>query len=332
MAEDEFSIRPSVLVGETADTGLYRGVTILRNERINPVAVVEVSSSSEGVVCGIREIKSLLLKILPEANREVWALDDGLQMSKDEVVLRIKAPYSSFGLYETAICGILSQCSGWATASRKCVKAADGTPVISNNSNRVHPNVAGIMDYSAIIGGCVSGTTNLGAKLSGTNAVGIISPNVSLIMGGPVNAMRSFDKHTPQDVSRIAPVNVINDETREALDLASVLGQKLRAVEINECSDEWPVILKLTRELRSRLDLAGHSHVEIFLSGTLTPQIIDSLVRGKAPINAFQVTGYIGEASPIRFSANIHEMDGVANSRRGTIPGITANDRLVEII
>ena len=44
MAEDEFSIRPSVLVGDTADTGLYRGVTILRNERINPVAVVEVSS------------------------------------------------------------------------------------------------------------------------------------------------------------------------------------------------------------------------------------------------------------------------------------------------
>ena len=332
MSEDEFSVRPSVLVGETADTGLYRGVTILRNERINPTAVVEFVSNREGVVCGVREVKSLLLKILPEANREVWALDDGLQMSNGEVVLRVKAPYSSFGLYETALCGILAQCSGWATASRECVKAAGGIPVISNNGNRVHPNVAGIMDYSAIIGGCVSGTTSQGAKLSGTNAVGIISASVSLIMGGPVNAMRSLDQHTPQDVSRIAPVNVINDENHEALDLARVLGQKLRAVEVREPSSDWSATLKLVRELRSRLDLDGYSHVEIFLSGSLTPQVIASLVSNQAPINAFQVTGYIGEASPIGFSATIHETDGKAKSIRGTIPGVTVNDRLAEII
>ncbi len=332
MSDDEFSVRPSVLVGDTADTGLYRGVTILRNEKINPTTIVEFTASREGVVCGVREIKALLLKILPEANREVWALDDGLQMSAGEVVVRIKAPYSSFGIYETAICGILAQCSGWATASRECVKAADGTPVISNSSNRVHPNVAGIMDYSAIIGGCVSGTTNQGGKLSGTNPLGIISSNVSLIMGGPVNAMKSFDQHTPQDVSRIAPVNVINDENHEALDLARVLGQKLRGVEVREPSNDWVASLNLVRELRSRLDIAGYSHVEIVLSGMLTPQVIASLVSNRAPINALQVTGYIGEAPPIGFNASIHETDGEATARRGIIPGVTPNDRLAEII
>jgi nicotinic acid phosphoribosyltransferase len=33
-------------------------------------------------------------------------------MKRKEVVLRITAPYQSYGVYETAYLGILAQCSG----------------------------------------------------------------------------------------------------------------------------------------------------------------------------------------------------------------------------
>ena len=66
---------------------------------------MEVFSQSKGLLCRISEVTALLTKILPEVGREVWALKEGDKIEGREVALRIKAPYGSFGLYETAICG-----------------------------------------------------------------------------------------------------------------------------------------------------------------------------------------------------------------------------------
>ena len=103
MPDQDFEVRPSVQVGETADVGLHRGITVLRNEGINPMVSVEFSPTRSGVLCGIREVKALLQKVLPEGNREALALEEGAQVAAGEVALRITAPYGSFGLYETAI-------------------------------------------------------------------------------------------------------------------------------------------------------------------------------------------------------------------------------------
>ena len=137
MVSPEFEIRPSVLVGDTADVSLQRTLTVLRNEGLNPTVTVEYFPTTSGVFCGVKEIKLLLAKILPEVGVEVWAIDEGEKMDKDEVVIRIKAPYSSFGLYDTAICGTLSSSSSWSTAANECVEAANGIPVICTGSRYV---------------------------------------------------------------------------------------------------------------------------------------------------------------------------------------------------
>ena len=332
MPEPEFEVRPSVLVGDTAEVGFHRAMTILRNEGINPVVAVEFSPARGGVLCGIREVKALLGKVLPEGNRDVWAVEEGSAISSGEVALRITAPYGSFGLYETAICGILSQCSGWATASRECVTAAGGIPVISVGASYVHPNVASVMDYASVVGGCVSCSTNLGAKLSGTTPNGTLPPNVALIMGDAMRAMQAFDKHMPQEVSRIAPVSVVKDETEESLGLARALRQRLRGIILDGCASGESAVPHIAKEVRARLDLAGFSHVEIFVRGDLSPEIIKGFVVQGAPVSAFEVAGYIGTASPIEFSADIHEVDGKPVAKRGRIPGVTPNPRLVEVM
>ena len=182
----KFEPSEAVLSGETADIYFRRTLDVLRGEGINPVATMEVFTSRMGILCGMEEVKALLARVLPEANCEVWALAEGETMERKEVVLRITAPYQSYGLYETAICGILAHCSGWATAARECVEAAQGVPVISFGARHVHPSVAGIMDYAAITGGCKGCSSVAGAKLTGIQPSGTMPHALILIMGDTV--------------------------------------------------------------------------------------------------------------------------------------------------
>lgn len=158
----KFEPSKEVLSGETADVYFQRTIDILKREKLNPVATMELFPCRAGVLCGIEEAKALLARVLPKDGSEVWALEEGEGMERKEVVLRITAPYQSYGLYETALCGMLSQASGWASAARECVEAAGGIPVISFGARHVHPAVAPVMDYAAVIGGAQSCSSILG--------------------------------------------------------------------------------------------------------------------------------------------------------------------------
>ena len=46
---------------------------------------------------------------------------------------------------------------------------------------------------------------------------------------------------------------------------------------------------QLVKELRARLNLAGHTHVEIIVSGLLTPESITEFVDEDTPVNAFEI-------------------------------------------
>ncbi|MCK4274631.1 MAG: nicotinate phosphoribosyltransferase, partial [Dehalococcoidales bacterium] len=137
MPKPKFKPSPEVISGDTADIYFVRTIDILRKENLNPVATMEVFGSRAGILCGIEEVKALLAEVLPEGNREVWALDEGETMAVKEVVLRITAPYQSYGVYETAVVGILAHGSGWATAARECVDAAGNIPLISFGARHV---------------------------------------------------------------------------------------------------------------------------------------------------------------------------------------------------
>ena len=82
-------------------------------------------------------------------------LSDGDRIAPKEIVLRIRARYRRFGLYETAILGMLAQSTGWATAAREVVDEAAPQPVVSFGARHVHPDITDVLDYAAIVGGCV---------------------------------------------------------------------------------------------------------------------------------------------------------------------------------
>jgi nicotinate phosphoribosyltransferase len=332
MVNTPFDIRPSILVGDTADVYLQRTLTILRNESINPTVTMEFFPQRSGVYCGIREVRSLLTKVLPESGSEVWSLQEGETIQADEVVLRIKAPYSSFGLYETTICGVLASSTGWATAASECVEAAEGIPVVASAARHVHPNVAANIDYASVVGGCVSCSTVMGARLAGITPSGNMPHALPLIMGDAVKAIQSFDRHMPQEVPRIALVDTFNDEAQESLEVAQALRERLRGVRLDTPPERGGVTSDLAKEVRARLDLAGFRHVEIFVSGGFTRERIREFVEAGAPVNGFAVGSYISSTPPNDFTADIHEIDGRPIAKRGRTPGVTQSPRLDRVM
>src|SRR5207249_5656354 len=221
-----------------------------------------------GILCGVAEATRLLGGILQPGD-EAWAIAEGEAMNQKETVLRIRAPYSRFGIYETALLGMLSSCSGWATAAREIVDAAGGKRVISFGARHVHPLIAPIMEYSAVVGGCAGCATPLGAQLAGLlGASGTMPHAMILLFGDTVKAALAFDEHMGDDVLRIVLVDTFKDEAEESLRVAEALGKRLRGVRLDTPSERGGVTVDLVEEVRARLEQAVFSQVcLLFLCG-----------------------------------------------------------------
>jgi len=327
-----FETPVSVLSGDTADIYFVRTVEILKKEGLNPVATMEVFPSRAGILCGMNEVLALLEKVLPEGNREVWSLSEGEPFERKEVALRITAPYQSYGAYETAYLGMLAQCSGWATAARECVGAAQDIPVISFGARHVHPTIAGTLDYAAIVGGCVGCSSVIGANLTGVEPSGTIPHALIIVMGDTVSATLAFDRHMPPEAPRIALVDTFKDEPEEAVNVAQAMQGRLQAVRLDTPGERGGVTPHLVKETRAWLDLAGFHDVSIFVSGGIDPDRIRYFHDNGAPVAGFGIGSYISGAKPIDFTADLHEIEGKPIAKRGRIPGITPNPRLKRVL
>jgi nicotinate phosphoribosyltransferase len=330
-----FPTAADVLSGETADVYFDRARTILAAEGLDPVVTMEVFSRSEGILCGAEESIAYLREIFAEADGAhepvVESLHDGDSFASRETVMRITARYRAFGLYETAILGILASCSGWATAARRVVDAAAPIPVIGFGARHVHPSVADQMDYASVVGGCIGASTPAGARLAGLAPTGTMPHALVLIFGDTVRAAEAFDRHIDPEVPRVILVDTFKDEAEESLRVADALGDRLWGVRLDTPSERGRVTPELVREVRARLDLAGHQSVKIVVSGGFDEERIRAFRDVGAPVDSFAVGSAISKASPIDFTGDLKEIEGRPVAKRGRIPGRTDNPRLERI-
>jgi nicotinate phosphoribosyltransferase len=325
--------RPSseIMSGDSADVYFARAASVLEREGLDPLVSMEVFARQEAILCGIDEAKNLLGHVLREADLSVTrieALDDGDPIAPKEVVLRIRARYREVGLYETAILGMMAQSTGWATAAREVVDAAAPEPVISFGARHVHPDITDVLDYAAIVGGCVGASTPAGARLAGLAPTGTMPHSLVLIFGDTVEAALAFDRDLGPEVARIVLVDTFKDEAEEALRVAHALGDRLYGIRLDTPSERGRVTAELVHEVRARLDQAGFRHVRIVVSGGLSPDRIRYFKEAQAPVDSYAVGSYISGATPIDFTGDIKEIDGRPIAKRGRIPGRTASPRL----
>jgi nicotinate phosphoribosyltransferase len=325
--------RPSheILSGDSADVYFARADSILEREGLDPVVTMEVFGRREAVLCGIDEANNLLGHVLAEADpteTKLEALDDGDRIEPKEIVLRIRARYRRFGLYETAFLGMLAHSTGWATAAREVVDAAAPDPVISFGARHIHPDITDVLDYASIVGGCVGASTPAGARLAGLSPTGTMPHSLVLIFGDTVEAALAFDRDLEPEVPRIVLVDTFKDEAEETLRVAHALGDRLYGIRLDTPAERGRVTADLVHEIRARLDQEDYQHVKIVVSGGLNPDRIRYFREAGAPVDSYAVGSYISGASPIDFTGDIKEIDGRPIAKRGRIPGPTDSPRL----
>lgn len=315
-----------IINGSTTDVYFVKTHEILKELNKEKVQVVaEIFARRPGVFCGLPEV----LNLLKDTDVEVWSLPEGVEFESKEVLMRIKGSYGEFGIYETAILGILASSCGWATAAREVKKVAGDSQVLVFGARHVHPSVAPVMERSALVGGVDGASCILGAKLGGREPKGTVPHAIFLIVGDSVEVAKAYDRVMPPNEIRLVLVDTFKDEAEETLRVAEALGDKLRGIRLDTPSERGGVTPDLVKEIRARLDLAGYQHVQIFVSGGLDPEKIKILKEAGA--DSFGVGSYISGARAIDMTMDLKEVDGKPVAKRGRIPGITPNERLVKV-
>lgn len=309
-----------IKAGKTTDVYFIRTQKILRKKGIKKRVLADVSTTSLphgwkwGVLAGIEEVAKLL-EGLPV---NVYAMPEGTIFHPYEPVLQIEGYYDEFGIYETALLGMLSQASGIATAALRIKIAAKFKPVYSFGIRHMHPAIAPMIDRSAFIGGCDGVSGVLGAEMIGEKPVGTMPHALILTIGDQVKAWKYYDEVMPPEVPRTALVDTLCDEKFEALMAAEALGDRLNAVRLDTPGSRRGNFKKIVEEVRWELDLRGYNHVKIFLSGGLSEESLKELAD---VANAFGVGSAIASAKPVDFSLDIVEVEGKPITKRGKLSG-----------
>ncbi len=309
-----------IKAGKTTDVYFIRTRKILTEKGIHRNVFADVTTTSLpnewkwGVLAGTEEVAKLL-KGLPV---NVYAMPEGTIFHPYEPVLQIEGFYEEFGIYETALLGMLSQASGIATAALRIKIAANFKPVYSFGIRHMHPAIAPMIDRSAFIGGCDGVSGVLGAEMIGENPVGTMPHALILTIGDQVKAWKYFDEVVEPEVPRTALVDTLCDEKFEALMAAEALGERLNAVRLDTPSSRRGDFRRIIEEVRWELKLRGYDQVKIFVSGGLNEESIREIAD---VADAFGVGSAIASAKPVDFSLDIVEVEGKPITKRGKLSG-----------
>jgi nicotinate phosphoribosyltransferase len=263
----------------------------------------------------LEETVELLLTI---PGIEVEAMDEGTCFGPHQPVMAIRGRYLDFGLFETALLGLLCQASGIATRAARCRQAAGDRLVLSFGARRVHPAIAPMVERAAYLGGCDGVSATESAKLLGLEPTGTIPHALVLLMGDAASAVKAFDAVIPKSVRRVALIDTIGDEKFEAIACAEALGKKLFGVRLDTPASRRGDFVQLLREVRWELDLRGHRHVKLMVSGGIEEQAIQAL-RGIC--DGFGVGTALSNAPVIDLAMDLVEIEGRPMAKRGKPSG-----------
>lgn len=315
-----------ILAGATTDIYFIRTMEILEYMNLSHTEVVaEIFARRSGILAGVQEA----VNVLADKDVEIWSLPEGESFEAKETVMRIKGQYSEFGKFETVILGCLASSSGWATAARECKQACGDKQLLCFGARHVHPAVAPVMERAALVGGADNASCILGAKLYGKEPSGTVPHAAFLIAGDTVAVAKAYDEAMPPADPRIILIDTFKDEAEEAVRVAEFLGDKLYGIRLDTPSERGGVTPALVEEVKARLAMAGYPNVKIIVSGGLDPEKIRQL--SEAGVDSFGVGSYISGAPPIDMTMDIKQVNGKPIAKRGRIPGIIDNPKLIKV-
>ena len=314
--------------GKTTDIYFVRTKQILKakgKDRTRVVAEVTTGGIPGGypwgIICGTDEVASLFEGV--QVN--VYAMSEGSLFHPYDhrgfrtPVLAVEGAYADFCELETPLLGLLCQSSGVATRAARIKLAAGDRTTIAFGVRRMHPGLAPALDRAAYIGGMDGVSSLIGAEVIGQKPSGTMPHALMVVLGDQVEAWKAFDEVMPPDVPRIFLVDTYFDEKVEAVMAADAFGERLQAVRLDTPSSRRGDMAEIIREVRWELDLRGHNHVRIFVSGGLDEETVR--IYGEAGADAFGVGTWVSGAPTVDFGFDIVEVENRPAAKRGKLGG-----------
>ncbi|BDC19795.1 nicotinate phosphoribosyltransferase [Acidianus sp. HS-5] len=314
-----------ILSGKITDIYFDRTIKTLEHLGIDKVEVrMEFHSYglpkgySWAVFTGLEES----LKLLEGKPVTVYAMPEGTLFKEIEPTMIIEGNYLDFGVYETALLGILRQESSIATKAARIKKLAQDKTVLFFGLRALHPAIAPMADRAAYIGGSDGISGAFDKDIFDIEPSGTMPHALMLSVGDNEKAWKAFDEAMDEKVQRITLVDTFEDERTEALKAAKLLGKKLAGVRLDTPSSRRGNFRKIVQEVKWTLDINGFSHVKIFVSGGIDE---DDVVELRDYVDGFGVGTSISMPPSVDLSADIVEKKiddrWVPYTKRGKWPG-----------
>jgi len=314
--------------GGTTDIYFVRTSKVLRAKGLEGTRVVaEVTTGGLpegwpwGVLCGLDEVA----KLFEGCPVDVYAMPEGTIFRPQDYygnkipVIFIDGPYGQFCELETPLLGLICQASGVATMAARLRKLAWKKLLVSFGIRRAHPALSPMIDRASYIGGFDGVSSLAGAKKIGKEPMGTMPHALIVVFGDQVKAWKAFDQVMPRDVNRVALVDTYYDEKAESIMAAEALGKKLWGVRLDTPGSRRGDFSEIIKEVRWELNIRGHRHVKIIVSGGINDKNITELVQAGA--DGFGIGTALSNAPTIDFAMDIIEMGGKPVAKRGKLGG-----------
>src|SRR3990170_3257995 len=309
-----------ILEGKVTDVYFERTLKILRAKNINPVVKAEFIAKGLpndwrwALFTGIEEARYLMRHLKIKAR----AMKEGTVFHPFEPVMEIEGRYQDFCVYETALLGLVCQASGVSTQAARMKKLAGERLVMSFGARRMHPILAPMIERNAFIGGCDGVSVVKSGEGIGEDPMGTMPPALLICLGSTLEAVKAYDEVLDPRLKRVALIDTFQDEKFEVLNVAQALGNKLYAVRFDTPASRRGNFYRILEEARWELDLRGHGHVKVFVSGGIHEEDIPIL---NPVVHGYGIGTSISNAPAVDFAMDIIEIEGKPFTKRGKWSG-----------
>lgn len=243
------------------DAYLLRALEILRKEKLNPFVRAQLFiRDGPGKLGGMREAILILKKYskLEEHGGSIFSLQDGDTYDSEETIMLIEARIQDIVALETMVLGVVSTETTIVNDGntidfiqiekrmQQTVALAGKRPVVYFGARHSRYDLDEAISKAAFVGGASDASTDVGAAVVGKRGVGTIPHSLECIFAwkyGYENAVlesvKAFDRHMDPLVPRVALVDFRNHEIDDALLVARYFGEKLHAIRVDTCGENY---------------------------------------------------------------------------------------------
>jgi nicotinate phosphoribosyltransferase len=236
---------------------------------------------------------------------DVWAVAEGTVVYANEPILELTAPIAMAQLVESYLLNTVTLHTTMASKAARYRVAAEGRDLVDFALRRTHGiDAAMAVTRASAIAGFVATSNVEGARRLDLRPSGTMAHSYIESFGGEAEAFEAFAEDFPGRPTFLVDTYDTLGGVQIAIEVIRERGlQATSSIRIDSGDLDG-----LSRGARAMLDDAGLDQVRIFVSGGLDEREVATLVRARAPIDAFGIGTQMGVSFDVPCLESVYKL------------------------